>query len=268
MSGTAASGLSPAGEIARRHDPDRFLTALFAPSGRREGVFALIALNHELSRAVEAVAGARSGARDGATGGYGDFGALVRLQWWREAIDGRPDRHEVAQAIATLAARGEVAPGLLERMIASREAEIEGVADLERWRGMVADGPGALARAIGQALDVSAARLDAVEAIGSAYGIGAMLRHREALVAAGRRLLPEAVPIEAMAAHGRALLAQATGRRGSGPVPRDRRAAFLLAPLARRDLARIEAPRAVRCTPRGLGERLAVFRAAIAPGGL
>ncbi|WP_431269745.1 hypothetical protein [Dankookia sp. P2] len=39
--------LSPVAEFARRHDPDRFLCALFAPVALREPLFALIAYNHE-----------------------------------------------------------------------------------------------------------------------------------------------------------------------------------------------------------------------------
>ena len=45
--------LSPMGDFARAHDPDRFLCALFAPADRREALFVLIAFNHELARARE-----------------------------------------------------------------------------------------------------------------------------------------------------------------------------------------------------------------------
>ena len=74
--------LSPIGAFARAHDPDRFLCALFAPAERREAIFALVALNHELARAREAATN--------------PMAALIRLQWWRdvveEARDGRPAR--------------------------------------------------------------------------------------------------------------------------------------------------------------------------------
>ena len=39
--------------LVRRHDPDRFLTALFAPAERRDALLVLYAFNHELARARE-----------------------------------------------------------------------------------------------------------------------------------------------------------------------------------------------------------------------
>src|SRR5918997_5524748 len=85
---------APAGSLAefvRRHDPDRFLCALFAPAARRDALFALIAFNHELARAREA-------ARN-------PMAALIRLQWWRDAVEEAPAgkaarRHEVAEPLA------------------------------------------------------------------------------------------------------------------------------------------------------------------------
>src|SRR5918997_2221302 len=84
---TPIPGMTPLAALARRHDPDRFLCALFAPAPRREALFALIAYNHELARAREA-------ARN-------PLIALMRLQWWRETVAdaaaGKPPRrHEAA----------------------------------------------------------------------------------------------------------------------------------------------------------------------------
>src|SRR5579859_2497108 len=74
--------LSPAGDLVRCHDPDRFLTALFAPAERRETLFLLYAFNHELARAREVASEPTL--------------ALIRLQWWREVVEGARRRHEVA----------------------------------------------------------------------------------------------------------------------------------------------------------------------------
>src|SRR5208282_2357723 len=74
--------LSPLGERVRRHDPDRFLCALFAPADRRETLFLLYAFNHELARAREATSQPTL--------------TLIRLQWWREVIEGARRHHEVA----------------------------------------------------------------------------------------------------------------------------------------------------------------------------
>jgi phytoene synthase len=43
----------PIAALVRRHDPDRFLTALFAPPAKRDALLTLYAFNHELARARE-----------------------------------------------------------------------------------------------------------------------------------------------------------------------------------------------------------------------
>jgi phytoene/squalene synthetase len=57
-------------KMVRRHDPDRFLTALFAPPDKRDALLTLYAFNHELARAREVASEPHM--------------ALIRLQWWRE----------------------------------------------------------------------------------------------------------------------------------------------------------------------------------------
>src|SRR3546814_15149921 len=58
----------------RRQDPDRWLTALFAPDARRPALLALYAFNAEIARAREAVSQPMIG--------------QIRLQWWREDWEG------------------------------------------------------------------------------------------------------------------------------------------------------------------------------------
>ena len=60
--------------LVRRHDPDRFLTALFAPPEKRDALLTLYAFNHELARAREVASEPPL--------------ALIRLQWWREVVEG------------------------------------------------------------------------------------------------------------------------------------------------------------------------------------
>ncbi len=81
-----SAGLSPSAAIVRRHDRDRYQTALFAPSDRREALFALYAFNYEVARVRESVTQPMLG--------------RIRLQWWREVVDaayaGAPARrHEI-----------------------------------------------------------------------------------------------------------------------------------------------------------------------------
>ncbi|HEY4547783.1 MAG TPA: squalene/phytoene synthase family protein, partial [Pedomonas sp.] len=79
--------LSPTAETVRRHDRERYLTALFAPADRREALFALYAFNYEVAKTREAVTEKTLG--------------RIRLEWWRETIDGiyagaTPRAHYVA----------------------------------------------------------------------------------------------------------------------------------------------------------------------------
>ena len=81
--------MSPVGALVRRHDRDRFQTALFAPAAHREALFALYAFNYEIARVREIV-------REPMLG-------RIRLQWWREAMaaafaGGPVRRHEVVDA--------------------------------------------------------------------------------------------------------------------------------------------------------------------------
>lgn len=64
--------VSVCGDIVRRHDPDRFLLSLLAPSAVREDLWALYAFNHEIAKTREVVTETQLG--------------LIRLQWWRDAV--------------------------------------------------------------------------------------------------------------------------------------------------------------------------------------
>ena len=259
-------------DTARRLDPDRFLTALFAPADRRDALFALIAFNHELVRAVE-MPTARSGA--------GPIAALIRLQWWREVVENsRADwhGHAVASAVRGLIDRSAVAMETLLALVASRETEAEGVQSVEEWQSMMLSGPGALQRAVAEALGATSAEGEAFAAIGAAYATGALRRHLAAVLAAGRCPLPDDLlheagtsrealaedpGAEALAMLDAALVRE--GRRfmtlaGVSRFAKTQRAAALPLVLAGRDLS----DRPGRGSgARGLGDRAAVLRAAI-----
>ncbi|WGF89674.1 phytoene/squalene synthase family protein [Marinivivus vitaminiproducens] len=78
-----------AGEV-KRQDPDRFLASLFAGSQAREALFALYAFDLEVGRIAEITSQPMTG--------------LIRLQWWREALDeiraGSVRRHPVVEGLA------------------------------------------------------------------------------------------------------------------------------------------------------------------------
>ena len=257
-----ASGLSPVAAIVRRNDPDRFLTALFAPAERRETLLTLYAFNHELARAREVVSQ--------------PMVALMRLAWWREVVDGAHRHHEVATPLRAALDRGELDCAELLRLIDAREAEAEpSMPTLVAWRAYLMESAGGLMVAVGRLL--GAPEPEALRPLGAAYGVAGVLRSVPVLGAQGRCLLPEDVlaahglspeaaiaePDSAalraakaeLAQQGRALLDELRGLR----LPRRAVAAALPAVLARRDLAHIDAVPAQR----GLGDRFAVMTAAL-----
>jgi phytoene synthase len=225
--------LSAMGQMVRRHDPDRFFCTLFAPEAKREALFSLYAFNHELARAGEV-------AREPGL-------ALIRLQWWREVVEGAARRHEVATPLRSAIAAGALPEDALLSMIEAREAAVQGVTNVEAWREMQLRGPGALAVAAAYVLHVDRAAYPRLRALGAGCGVAGSLRN--ALAGHGASGLPGAP--QALARIGLALLG------ASAFLPGNALVAALPAVLARRDLRRL--PYVV--IERGLGDRLAVVAA-------
>ncbi|HVZ08363.1 squalene/phytoene synthase family protein [Rhodopila sp.] len=239
----------------RRHDPDRFLTALFAPAPRRDTLMVLYAFNHELARAREVASDPTL--------------ALMRLHWWREVVEGAPRHHEIATPLRRMIQAGSLDPAYLLPLIEARDLEAYGdfFGDAE-WRDWVLAGPGGLAVAAAAAL--GAPNPEVARPYGAAYGVAGLLRASGALAARRRCLLPAAL----LARHGlvpegfieepdgvaaqRALREVAeiglSFLRAAPAVPRAAVAAVLPAVLGRRDLRRWPKPPG----PRRLGDRLAV----------
>lgn len=109
------SALSYCAEQVRVHDADRFLCALFAPESAREGLLALYAFNLEIARVGEIVSEPMPG--------------RIRLQWWREAIEGiyagAPPRHAVIAALSHAVERFELTRARFDRLIDGREFDLE-----------------------------------------------------------------------------------------------------------------------------------------------
>jgi len=244
--------------LVRQHDPDRFLTVLFSPPSKRDALLALYAFNHELARAREVASEPTL--------------ALIRLQWWREVVEGAVRHHVVATPLLAAIAAGLLSPADLLALVDAREIEAEPrIETLDDWRGYVLAGAGGLSVAAARALNAD--EPEAARAPGAAYGVAGLLRSWR-LSAARRRCLVPAdllaehdLSIEAamaapdspaalaalsrLAAEGRALLRQGD----AVPLRGEAIAAVLPAVFARRDLARW--PRAAP-PRRGLGDRLAV----------
>ena len=245
-------------DFVRRNDPDRFLASLFAPTEQRQAVWVLCAVNHELARAREVVSEPML--------------ALIRLQWWREVVQGVRRRHEVAGPLGALLDRGVVAAADVESMIAAREVEAdETMPDVATWRAHKLGTGGGLAVAVGRLLGGSAAELERLRLLGGAYAAVGSVLGVAGLARQGRCGLPDAL----LGVHGLTrdhvlrdpscatpVLAELTGlalewlRGGAGGFSGRVIAAALPAVLARRDLVR-------GGRHRGVVDRLAVVRAGL-----
>lgn len=248
--------LSEIGAFARKHDPDRFFCALFAPPGPREALFALIGYHHELGRARETASNPMI--------------AAIRLQWWRDALE-QNRRHEVATPLRAGIEAGLLDPADLLAMADAREAELEedSIPTRAAFAAYLRGSHGGFAVAAGRMLGATGGDLAALQAVGAAQGLAAVLRNAGALAARGRCLLPldalagaSMTRYEAMAEPAR--LAPIIRQLAQPPAPPRRWPAALLpaalpAVLARRDLARLAHDHPAR---RGTADRLALLLAA------
>ena len=142
-----AERLSPVAALVRRHDRDRYQTALFAPAARREALFALYAFNYEIARVRESVTQPMLG--------------QIRLEWWRE---------DIAAAYAGAPARGTKSCGRWSRRSANsacRAGPFDRIIDA-RERDLDDAPPADLAALVDYAEGTSAALIYlALEALGA-----------------------------------------------------------------------------------------------------
>jgi len=177
------SDLSACGALVRESDPDRFFGTLFAPSVRREALFALYAFNNELARVAESVSEPMLGE--------------IRLQWWREALDGieagTPRRHDVVEALASAWAEGLHRPWL-DIMIDAQAADLsteppQSIDQLEDYGSRTA---GLLMRQAAVLLDDRLPDHDALfDDAGAAVAVSGLLRSTTVLAQQGRVVIPQ-----------------------------------------------------------------------------
>jgi phytoene synthase len=108
--------LSYCGAEVHRHDPDRFLTALYAPPSARESLLTLYAFNLEIAKIREQVSEPMLGE--------------IRLQWWREAIEeayagGAVRRHAVAEPLAAVIRDRGLTRVHFDRLIDARAVDLD-----------------------------------------------------------------------------------------------------------------------------------------------
>ena len=247
--------------LVRRHDPDRFLTALFAPPEKRDALLTAVfepRSNTARTKTLQT--------------GFMRALALIRLQWWREAVEGPRRRHEVAEPLFAAIAAGAFRRDDLLALIDAREVEAEpAIATMDDWRAYLLSSAGGLA--------VAAARLlgapdpEGFRRFGAAYGLAGVLRSVAAHARQGRCMLPEdvladhgltreqviAAPASAHAVMQRLVNEGVALAGGKVRLPRQVVAAALPVVLARRDFRRVPG----LTMQRGLGDRMAATLAGL-----
>lgn len=164
----------------RRHDPDRWLTALFAPDARRPGLHALYTFQLEIARTAEQVSEPMLG--------------RIRLEWWRETItgvrEGKPRRHPVAEGLAKAGAAGWQEADF-RLLIDARERDLEAapVTDLQAMLAYAEATNAPLFRLAAEALGGQMDR-SLSQTAGQAYGMIGLLRAVPFHAAQQRVLLP------------------------------------------------------------------------------
>jgi len=177
--------------LVREADKDRFLASLFAPAERRRDLLALYAFNAD-------VAGIRDRAGEALPG-------AVRLQWWREALEGaRGDEaraHPVAAALLDAMARHALPAADLVDLIEARTFDLYDdpmptLGELETYARRTSSVLMALAARILGGPDGSVARV--ADPAGIAYALTGLMRVF-AFHASRRQLY---VPIDILGRHG------------------------------------------------------------------
>lgn len=188
--------LSPLGEDVRRHDRDRFTTALFATPDRREDLFALYAFNAEVAAIREKV--------------HEPMIGFMRLQWWRDTLvtvyEGAPPPpgHPLAAALTDAIRRHDLRQEDFEAVLHGREQDMSD--DPPEDRAAVIEYAAATGGAVqrlavgvllgrGSSTDAAAS---AAEAVGTAWALTGLLRAAAFHAAQNRVYFPRAD----LAAHG------------------------------------------------------------------
>jgi len=209
----------------RGHDRDRWLAALFVPEKARADVAAFAALNWEIARIRDSVSEPLLG--------------RMRLQWWRETVDGlyegRTRQHPIADALAAALRRQALPKRAFERLIDGRARDLddEPFVDLDELEAHARETAApllelAVAALGGEAMNATA---EVAHRVGTAYGLAVQLAAAPIQRAKGRERIPASrFAYAEIVARARMALVAARARRGD--IPAALRAAFLIGRIA------------------------------------
>jgi phytoene synthase len=179
--------LSYCGAEVHRHDPDRFLTALYAPPSARESLLTLYAFNLEIAKIREQVSEPMLGE--------------IRLQWWREAIEeayagGAVCRHAVAEPLAAVIRDRGLTRAHFDRLIDARAFDL-GDAPPRTVDSLTEYAEATSASLVWLALEaLGAAAIEAGRHVGIAWALVGLLRAMPHHLRQGRVYLPDDMTAE------------------------------------------------------------------------
>ncbi|MDB5491681.1 MAG: Phytoene/squalene synthetase [Micavibrio sp.] len=190
--------------LVRTHDPDRFLISLYFPSEIRPYLWALYAFNYEIAKTREIVTDTTIG--------------LIRLQWWRDAIEGMYERnavleHDVVEGMAEAMWRFNLPREFLDHMIYAREFDLEdrSAGSLEGLCNYADFTHTPLLRLSAMVVGENPDH-PALQPVAMAYALTGLLRARPFHQAQGWDLIPEGMPVSAIREKAADLLRQSASR--------------------------------------------------------
>jgi 15-cis-phytoene synthase len=189
--------------LVQRGDPDRFMAVMAAPVAARARLFVIYAWNLEVARAPWVT--------------QEPLIAEMRLQFWRDVLEGPRRSHEVAGPLFDI--RDSLPVNVMDRLVAARLWDVGRDAhdDLD---GYLEDTGAGLMWVAARALGAPDAAEPVARGAGWAAGLANYLRAVPELEARGRVPLPDGRPqaVQALAQQGLVRLAQARKGRGAlGP---------------------------------------------------
>ncbi|NIJ39824.1 phytoene synthase [Parvibaculum indicum] len=169
----------------RAGDHDRFLSLLLAPAEKRPALLALYAFNLEIARIAETVSEPMMG--------------MIRLQWWREVLEGldagETRGHHAAVALAETRKHVDLPLSDLTALVDMRERDLdeepfEDMAALEGYAVATSGGLMSLAATVLGGEGAAAAHREAIDHAGAAFALTGLLRALPAKAAQGHVMLP------------------------------------------------------------------------------
>ena len=165
--------------LVRRHDPDRWLTTLFAPEAVRSALLALYAFNVEVARTAEQV-------REPLLG-------RIRLQWWRETIDaayrGAARQDPIARSLGAVIESAKLERRYFDCLIDARETDLDTGA-ISTLDDLLAYAEAASSTLVRLALQVLGQPDQVARSAGLAVALAGLMRSVDFHAAQGRVFLP------------------------------------------------------------------------------